>query len=145
MVGEPAPGAARDDVLNGALSDAKPLAYLPVGQAVFCRERTNRAHLIRVEFLNTEGVPPAFGDAVVHIVRLRPEEQVIGIDAGRHIAAVTDAQTRRNGTVCQLPREPVRVDALLPAVDTRLELEVSVRERVPRDNPARLSLRGTRG
>src|SRR5258706_10390475 len=40
---------------------------------------------------------------VGHVLLLRPEEQVVGIDAGPHVAAMADQQALRNGAV---PRHP---------------------------------------
>src|SRR5258708_7825473 len=44
---------------------------------------------------------------VGHVVLLRPEKQVIGIDAGPHVAAMADIEALGDGTVLGKPRGPV--------------------------------------
>lgn len=71
---------------------------------------TNRDHVGFGQPLPTEGIAAGFLDAVVNVVVLRAEEQVRGIDAVGIVAAVTDADTVRNGLpVRQLPGNDVGV------------------------------------
>lgn len=52
----------------------------------------------------------AFGTHVSGVVRMRSEEEMIGVGTGRIVAAVTDEQTRRNVTAVNDPRCPLRRD-----------------------------------
>lgn len=88
-----------------------------VGNGLMCRQSfhgTNQQDLLGGEFrlgsvLSTP--KPVLLPSIGHIVEMRPEKQMLWVDAQRHIAPMTDKLTFRNRAICQFPGEAMGHDA----------------------------------
>lgn len=101
---------AVDDVRDGVARDAEAHGDVPVALTTG-RQGADLYDLWGMELLLAEGVPAALVDAVVDVVFLSAEKQVIGPDAARVIAGMQDVQPIRHGAVGEFPCQPMGIDA----------------------------------
>lgn len=136
-----APRATANNMRHGWLAKTEPLgershAVLTVAR---CVHRSDIADIIfRQVCLVVRGttgfIVPTLGVHVLHVLGLRPEEQVVRVDTGRVIptrTVVAHIQTIRDRAVRQLPRHPVSAPAPRRCPDDPIPVRVLARRPQP--------------